>query len=247
MPEVHTSTAPEADLVRAAERKALDEVAEREGKVEDVRDAHKRAFQELLLERVRGTDGEAALENLPDLAEAEKRIDDEAVIRERRIRRGVIIAHFEGNKVGEERDHDRSVRIEARLASVDAEEAQTREVDEHEHRHTQQKPAGEDAPPPETGIAELDEKLQLGTLEYREWGAMKAAGDQFTSAEYHREYKEPVEETREFLSAHGEDGDRLVEDAEQSGNIVEIRQAIVRAHIREVLGDEVEFDESEKS
>jgi len=192
--ETLTSSAPDLDtLIQETEQEAIDQVAEREGRLTDIRQTHKEAIRERLLSQIKGTDGASAQGELtlPSVEEAEAKVDEQAAEREERFEPDMHVAHFEGNQVGEQRDGDRKILVGASIASVQTEEAQAKEVNDHENRHKNQKGADGGAVA-ETGNKEIDDMLKLDHLAYREEDAMFIAGDEFTSHQYTVDYKEPV-------------------------------------------------------
>jgi hypothetical protein len=248
--ETLTHKAPANDLVRGTEQEAIDQVAQGEGKMTEIREAHKEAvrtrMKETLHEQLnaKGTDGAALMDDLPDINEAEAEVDKMADEREENFRDNVQVGHIDS--AGLQKDANRSVIVNAQFAKAKTDKSLANEIDDHEHEHTLQATAkAEGAPPPPTGDEEVDKMMKIGSIPYRERGAMKFAGDKHTAKEYHRDYKEPVNRVRDFLDKNGENGEQLVHNAARNGEIAEVRQAIARAHFKKVLDDPKAFESAQ--
>jgi len=230
-PPAQKQEAPDVEALRKqSEQEALKKVAAREGNIREVRTEQKKSIEQLI--GAKGSDGASAETGMPEeqkakLREAQNAVEKDAAERESRFDKKVMVSDQIGGAAGQERDEDRSVRVAAKVASVDTQRAQAVEVDEHEHRHTQQKQANESSTAL-TGDAEADSMLQVDHLAYREEDAMHAAGDTFTSKDYTRDYKEPVNDVAAYLNSGGENGDSLVRNAGLNGQIAEVRDAVRR-------------------
>ena len=234
------------ELALHAEEQALEEAAAAEADIGDVRGFQRHKVQELMEKQVGppsgpvaalsavGDDGASLAGDLPGerIAQVQQEADRQSDERDSRFRFGGKVSEMEGNQVGEERDNDRSVRFAPRVVSVQAAAGQSREADIHEHQHTLQKTSNDAGAVPQTGAQEVDQLLKVAHTAYREDNAMDAAGDRFTSPRYRTDYKKPVARVRAFLHRNGERGDALVKAASEEGKMREVRQAIIRAHVR---------------
>ena len=140
------------------------------------------------------------------------------------------IADIESDGLEDDATRKRFIRKEH--ASVGADEEVGTEIDRHELRHARQAAAVKDSVQIETGDAEVDAMLELGSEEYRERDAMEFAGHANTAQEYHEDYLEPVNRVADYLESNGEQGEKLVEDAAMKGDVDAVRAAVARAHFR---------------
>lgn len=164
-------------------------------------------------------------------------VDAQADEREGRFASIMRVSKFAGNQVGEERDDTRTIYVDVSMASVQTQEVQAKEVNDHEFRHMQQVSTADVMDVPQTGDAKVDALLQVEHKAYREEDAMFIAGDAFTSHQYTTDFKKPVQDVAAYLDSHGGDGQRLVREAGHRGKVADLHRAILRAHFHDTIGE----------
>ncbi|MDB4978800.1 MAG: hypothetical protein JWM56_986 [Candidatus Peribacteria bacterium] len=225
-------TPSQEQLIGIAEQNAINRVAERQGRINDIADEQKKSMQELLEGQIQGSAGAAEMGELPNMDFINAKIEKQAKERESRFEDNVRVAALPGNVVGMEQDGDRSITIDASLVRVESDKDQVQEVNDHEFEHTLQASDSDALDIPETGDTQIDGMLAISHMAYRERGAMEAAGDTFTSAQYHRDYKEPVNRVAAYLNNNGENGEQLVEDAARKGKMAAVQRTILQIHFK---------------
>lgn len=238
-PETIDPAAEADDIAAAAEKQAIDAVAQREGRVEEIRSVQKQVVRRQLHRALLagGNDGAALMQDLPDLEQVDRAIDAQGDARLQRVGHDTRVAHLDDH-AGEQRDATRQIFVDAQYAAMSADPEVVQEIDDHERRHRMQattSSASNSADVPATGDAEADELLQLGSLEYREADAMTYAGYKHTSDQYVQDYLKPVNRVSAYLTRAGMNGDALVERAAMQGDVDGVRRAIGMAHRANML------------
>lgn len=233
------STIDTEAIVNEAEQIAIHKAAENQSRISDIAGLQKNALKDVLMRDAKGSDGASSSEdNTPDMTALEAKVEQQARERESRFEDGAKVGALPGNVVGMQMDGSRSITIDTSLVSVHADAAQAEEVMVHELQHTKQESAHDALVDiPKTGNVEVDKMLEVDHLAYRERDAMLAAGDAFTSQQYHEDYKAPVNRVAAFLEKNGQDGEQLVQNAALKGEVAAVQRALLQAHFKKQMNE----------